>query len=69
MCFTIRTDEPGASRYAERHGHSWVDLIGVLDQEGPDALIARVRRLGAEAPASSLRGRRHDDASAVLWRI
>ena len=59
----------GASRYSERYGHAWEDLLGVLETEGPQALIDRVRAYDASAPEGSFRGKRHDDASAVLWRL
>lgn len=59
----------GASRYADRYGHSWTDLIAVLETEGPRPLIDRVRSADLAAPAGSFRGKRHDDASAVLWLL
>jgi hypothetical protein len=59
----------GSSRYAERYGHSWDELVDVLDNEGPLALIDRVREYDTKAPAGSFRGKRHDDATAVLCRL
>jgi hypothetical protein len=59
----------GASRYAERYGHSWDELVEVLDTDGPQRLIDRVRAYDALAPAGSFRGKRHDDATAVLCRL
>lgn len=59
----------GASRYAERYSHSWSDLVAVLEQEGPQALIDKVHAADLAAPDGSFRGKRHDDASAVLWHL
>lgn len=63
----ILTD--GASRYSERYGHSWEDLVDVLDTAGPRALIDKVRRYDTDAAAGTFRGKRHDDATAVLCRL
>jgi Protein phosphatase 2C len=53
----------GASRFTERYGHSWDELIDVLTTAGPRQLIDRVRAYDAV----SLTGRkRYDDASVVL---
>jgi hypothetical protein len=59
----------GASRYAERYGHSWDDLLDVLTTAGPQELIARVRAYDEAAPSDSFRGKRYDDASVVLCRF
>jgi hypothetical protein len=59
----------GASRYSERYGHSWEDLVDVLDTAGPRVLIDKVRRYDAEAAVGTFRGKRHDDATAVLCRL
>lgn len=59
----------GASRYADRYGHSWSELVTLLEVEGPEALIDRVHRADLAQPDGSFRGKRHDDASAVLWRL
>jgi hypothetical protein len=53
----------GASRYTERYGHSWGELLDVLTTEGPRRLIERVRQHDS---ASALSGKRYDDASVVL---
>ncbi|MEV6284592.1 protein phosphatase 2C domain-containing protein [Kribbella sp. NPDC051770] len=63
----VMTD--GASRYAERYGHSWGELVGVLETGGPRELIDRVRAYDAAAEPGAFRGKRHDDASAVLLRL
>jgi hypothetical protein len=59
----------GASRYSERYGHSWEDLVALLDTAGPKKLIDQVRQYDAAADAAAFRGKRHDDATAVLCRL
>lgn len=59
----------GASRYADRYGHSWEDLIEVLETDGPRALIDRVHAADMTAPDGKFRGKRYDDATAVLWQL
>jgi hypothetical protein len=54
----------GASRFTERYGHSWDELLDVLTAEGPRQLIDRVREYDAAAPTP--RWKRYDDASVVL---
>ncbi|MGW6283182.1 protein phosphatase 2C domain-containing protein [Kribbella sp. NPDC055071] len=58
----------GASRYAERYGHSWDELMEVLSSDGPRELIDRVRGYDEAAHPDSFRGKRYDDATAVLCR-
>jgi nucleotide-binding universal stress UspA family protein len=54
----------GASRFTERYGHSWDELLDVLTTEGPRRLIDLVREHDA---ASTKPGwKRYDDASVVL---
>ncbi|NIK55434.1 protein phosphatase 2C domain-containing protein [Kribbella shirazensis] len=54
----------GASRFTERYGHSWSELLDVLTSRGPRRLIDRVREHDA---ASITPGwKRYDDASVVL---
>jgi hypothetical protein len=65
-CVALFTD--GASRLAERHGLSWADLIQLLDQVGPAAVIERVRHED-ERVAGGNPGKVHDDATAVLCRF
>ncbi|MER7246627.1 protein phosphatase 2C domain-containing protein [Kribbella sp. NPDC000426] len=60
---TIALLTDGASRYTERYGHSWDELVDVLTTEGPRQLIERVRQHDSEA---TLSGKRYDDASVVL---
>ena len=57
----------GASRYTERYGHSWDDLVGVVITDGLRELVDRVWAYDEAAPAS-IRGKRYDDASVVLCR-
>ncbi|TDB90291.1 hypothetical protein E1266_28385 [Actinomadura sp. 7K534] len=58
----------GASRLVERFGRmGWDDLLRLLDEEGPRELVRRTR--AAEASATGPRGKRYDDATAVLVRF
>lgn len=54
----------GASRFTERYGHSWDELLDVLTIDGPRQLIDRVRE--HDAACATPRWKRYDDASAVL---
>ncbi|ADB29152.1 hypothetical protein Kfla_0022 [Kribbella flavida DSM 17836] len=65
--FAVLSD--GASRYAERYGHSWQELVAVLEASGPRGLVDRVRAYDTAAAIGSFRGKRHDDATAVLCRL
>jgi Protein phosphatase 2C len=65
-CIGLFTD--GASRLAERHGLRWADLIQLLDDDGPAAVIDRVRHEDART-ADHKPGKVHDDATAVLCRF
>ena len=65
-CAGLFTD--GASRLAERHGLRWAGLIRLLGDEGPAAVIDRVRRED-ERTAGHNPGKVHDDATAVLCRF
>ncbi|MEU4605124.1 protein phosphatase 2C domain-containing protein [Kribbella sp. NPDC023972] len=56
----------GAARYAERYGHTWDDLVDVLTSSGPRTLVERVWTHDADASPDSFRGKRYDDATAVL---
>jgi hypothetical protein len=56
----------GASRYAERYGHTWEDLVDVLTTAGPRALVERVWQHDTDASPDTFRGKRYDDATAVL---
>ncbi|MFC0628043.1 protein phosphatase 2C domain-containing protein [Kribbella deserti] len=59
----------GASRYADRYGHSWSELLELLQEEGPAELIRRVHAADAAAPAGKYRGKRYDDATVALWSL
>jgi hypothetical protein len=54
----------GATRLHDRYGASWPDLLAVLREDGPAALIGRVRE--AERKDAAPPGKRHDDATAIL---
>ncbi|RKS76043.1 protein phosphatase 2C-like protein [Actinomadura pelletieri DSM 43383] len=58
----------GASRLVERFGLlEWKELLRLLDEEGPRELVRRTRE--AEASVEGGRGKRYDDATAVLVRF
>jgi hypothetical protein len=62
----------GASRLADRFGLlSWAGLLGVLRQDGPEALIARTRAAERDDPDGRRwpRGKTHDDATAAYWAL
>ena len=59
----------GASRYAERYGHTWEELVNLLESAGPQELIDRVRAYDTAADPASFRGKRHDDATAVVCKL
>jgi len=61
----------GATRLVERfHLLDWIDLIKMLDTDGPTELIRRVRAAeNTIDPAPGSRGKRHDDATAVLVQL
>jgi hypothetical protein len=58
----------GATRWCERFRlGDWSRLMALVREEGADALVARVRE--AERAERGGRGKRHDDASAVLAQL
>ncbi|MFP3967079.1 protein phosphatase 2C domain-containing protein [Actinomadura fulvescens] len=58
----------GAARLVERFGRiGWTELFDLLDHAGPREVIRRTRE--AEATETLLRGKRYDDATAVLVRF
>jgi len=57
----------GAATLVERHGQTWKCLFSVLDA-GPHELVRRTREADENA-AGKLRGKRHDDATAVLCQF
>jgi hypothetical protein len=60
----------GAARLVERfHLADWSELLDLLDNQGPAELIRRTRqaeRAETEAERAGRRGKKHDDATAVL---
>ncbi|TDW89704.1 protein phosphatase 2C-like protein [Kribbella pratensis] len=54
----------GASRFTERYGHPWEELLDVLTTDGPRRLIDLVRE--HDAAATTPGWKRYDDASVVL---
>jgi hypothetical protein len=58
----------GATRLVERHGLRWVDVMNLLDEDGPAAVIERVRHADERA-AGHYPGKVHDDATAVSCRL
>jgi len=60
----------GAARLVERFRRlSWPDLLDLLSTRGPDELIRCTRRAEdaeTEAERATRRGKRHDDATAIL---
>ncbi|WP_018654798.1 protein phosphatase 2C domain-containing protein [Actinomadura flavalba] len=59
----------GASRLVELFGAlTWPGLLDALDAEGPAAVIARTRAAEAAHTAPIVRGKPHDDATAVVLR-
>jgi hypothetical protein len=59
----------GASRLVERHGLTWDQLLDLLETEGPSRVIARVRAADEQVEPGRHRGKRHDDATALLCRF
>lgn len=59
----------GTSRLAERHGKTWGQLLELLETAGPSQVIAQVREADATVEAGTYRGKRHDDATALLCRF
>jgi hypothetical protein len=62
----------GATRLVDRFGTmAWPQLLGLLDREGPSALIMQTRQAESADPEGRRwpRSKRHDDASAVLCRF
>lgn len=60
----------GATRITDRFGLlGWPELLGVLRDDGPGALIARVRAAEAADPGRTRwpRGKVSDDATAIWW--
>jgi hypothetical protein len=61
----------GATRITDRFGLlGWPGLLGVIRDQGPDGLIARVRAAEATDPAGERwpRSKKTDDATVIWWR-
>lgn len=59
----------GISRLTERYGSTWADVFALLDSGGPEALVTSVRNAEiADPDPRRWRGKRHDDATAVVYR-
>ncbi|MFD0852954.1 hypothetical protein ACFQ07_12015, partial [Actinomadura adrarensis] len=60
----------GAARLVERFGlMAWNELLDVLETEGPCELIRRTRTAERELEPPTARGKRFDDATALLVRF
>jgi hypothetical protein len=60
----------GAARLVERFGlMRWDELLDLLDTKGPCELIRRTRRAEEERQTPSARGKRFDDATALLVQL
>src|SRR3954454_19058453 len=59
----------GTSRLAERHGWSWGQLLELLETSGPSQVIAQVHEADETVEAGTYRGKRLDDATALLCRF
>ena len=58
----------GVSRLAERYGATWADIFTLIDQGGPELLIEAVRDAElADPDPRRWRGKRHDDATVVIF--
>ncbi|WP_329518546.1 protein phosphatase 2C domain-containing protein [Spirillospora sp. NBC_01491] len=60
----------GASRLVERFAVlGWPDLLDLLDRDGPAEVIRRTREAEAAEEQAGERGKRYDDATAVMVRF
>jgi Protein phosphatase 2C len=60
----------GAARLVERFGLlEWEELLDLLETEGPREVILRTRKVEEEQRVEGARGKRFDDATAVLVRF
>lgn len=64
-CAALLTD--GATRYVQRFAAGdWADMLRLMERQGPDGLIQRVRAAESAEPVGARAGKRHDDATAVM---
>lgn len=61
---TVALLTDGVTRLVDRFGHTWPGLLHLLRARGPDHVIGLVRDAERAAPPS--RGKRHDDATALV---
>jgi hypothetical protein len=74
VCGSVPLDEvadavlctDGVTRLAEWYGHSWPAIFGVLAQDGPAALIGRLRERERAQPHPG--AKQHDDATVIYLR-
>jgi hypothetical protein len=62
----------GATRLVDRFSLlDWTDFLGILAEQGPEAIITQVRAAEASDPDGQRwpRGKRHDDASAAFCHL
>jgi hypothetical protein len=62
----------GATRLVDRFGLlDWSEFLGILAEQGPEAIIQRVRAAEVSDPDGQRwpRGKRHDDASAAFCHL
>ncbi|WP_042390295.1 hypothetical protein [Streptacidiphilus melanogenes] len=59
----------GVTRLVDRFGWTWTELLDALATDGPSHLVDAVRKAELALPDSAFRGKRHDDASALHWRL
>jgi hypothetical protein len=62
----------GATRLVDRFSLlNWTDFLGILAEQGPEAIITQVRAAEAGDPDGQRwpRGKRHDDASAAFCHL
>lgn len=65
--FAVVTD--GVSRLVERFGWSWVQVLDALEKQGPASVVRAVREAELAVEPGALRGKRHDDATAVFGLV
>jgi hypothetical protein len=62
----------GATRLVDRFSLlDWPSFLGILAEQGPEAIITQVRAAEASDPDGQRwpRGKRHDDASAAFCHL
>jgi hypothetical protein len=59
----------GVTRLVDRFGWTWTELLDTLAADGPAHLVDSVRKTELGLQDGTFRGKRHDDASALHWRL